>query len=841
MKKISIFLILIGVFLVFRKLFLPGPAVFGDAPYFYKEGLKELVSFPTVWISRGNTMGGINLFLWIYPLMVLYGVLGTFLHLSNDLIIRILFYFPSLIFGFGGVYFFTKYLKFSKTVQFVSIVVYLVNTYYLLLIDGGQVGVVLAYGLFPLILFFLIKVVDKPTLGNFVTVLISSFILSIVDFRIAVVCFLTAFVWKISKLKKLWILILVGACLLGLSSYWVIPILKLAVNGGLAQVSGLQTTSLLNSLLLFSPNWPANEFGKTVAPYFYFVLVPILIFLPLFVFGKKEIIWLTFIFLIFAFLVKGESAPFGFFYSFLVKTEVGSVFRDSTKFFIPLILIAGILIGKTVELVKNKIFAILIFFWILFLVGSAILGKLNGVLGKNTNLADYQKVYQEISKQKGFLRSAWFIEKSPFAYHSEETQALDAKDLVNFRPLAAMNVGTGDRFNFVNNSRYLDWFDLLGIKYLIFNGNPRVSTFSKGDQEDWDRLMNLISKDDRLQKLNIGTDFPVYQNPSIKPHQFFVNKTFLVVGADDIYGKLEKLDKNFSVGNQGFLFAEDGKLDLSNLQATASSSAVIVFNNKNQEDLKMGFLQKNFVSPTAFYKNEWSVFSASQYLDYKFQLLIREIEISDFDYGLGIALSTKKGEKISFKLDVPDDGNYVLAVRKMDEKNQGMHWVFENKSLKKGVFEYVHENKIGIEVLNVVALIPVNGMRVAEQLTQNFLGTFAHLDLNNQEDQVKIKQILENDKWENLENGQATKQGWIIYTDSFNDNWKLQRRGKEDSSLPMFSMVNGFYVDPSWGDVKIIFKGQEYVRWGVYFSVLSFLVIAIVILWISAKNERKDF
>ncbi len=141
-KKISYLILVVVLAFVFRKFLMSGPLVFGDAPYFYKEGLKELVNFPVSWISRGNTFGGPNLFLWIYPVMFLYGVFGTYLHLNNDVILRILFYFPSLIFGFYGVYLLTKQLKLSKTVTFFTTLLYLVNTYFLLLVTGGQVGVV---------------------------------------------------------------------------------------------------------------------------------------------------------------------------------------------------------------------------------------------------------------------------------------------------------------------------------------------------------------------------------------------------------------------------------------------------------------------------------------------------------------------------------------------------------------------------------------------------------------------------------------------------------------------------------------------------------------------------
>ncbi len=379
----------------------------------------------------------------------------------------------------------------------------------------------------------------------------------------------------------------------------------------------------------------------------------------------------------------------------------------------------------------------------------------------------------------------------------------------------------------------------------MFNGNPRVNAMNKSDKEDWDRLINLVSKDDRLKNLNIGTSFPVYENSNIKPHEFFVDKTFVVIGSDDIYQKFHDLDTSFSVGNEGFIFIEDGKFDPANLQNVASTSAILVFNDKSETDLKMSFLQKNFVSVNAAYKKEWSTFAASDYLDYKYQLLIRNIKINDFDYGLGVALSTKAGEKMSFRLNVPVDGDYILAIRKLDEKNQNMTWQFEEKNnLKHGSFDYVYENKEGVEVLNTVALISTEDMRIATQLTKNFLGTFTHFELNNQSDDLKIEKILKTSKWENFDINEIKKAGWIIQTDSYNPNWVIHKGDDYLVSYPMYSMVNSFYVTPEWGKVNIVFKGDEEVKWGIYFSLMSFLVIVVVSLWkvhkrsLSLRNKK---
>src|SRR5262249_51574492 len=152
---------------------------------------------------------------------------------------------------------------------------------------------------------------------------------SIIDFRFLIICFLTAFLLNIRTSKKIFNLFLIAISVLGLSAYWLVPTLNLSMSSTVETgIANLQTASLLNSMFLFSPSWPSNEFGQSISPYFYFAIVPILIFLPLFIKRQRKIIWLTFLFLIFAFLSKGTTPPFGGLYNFVISTKLGSIFRD---------------------------------------------------------------------------------------------------------------------------------------------------------------------------------------------------------------------------------------------------------------------------------------------------------------------------------------------------------------------------------------------------------------------------------------------------------------------------------------------------------------------------------
>jgi hypothetical protein len=240
--------------------------------------------------------------------------------------------------------------------------------------------------------------------------------------------------------------------------------------------------------------------------------------------------------------------------------------------------------------------------------------------------------------------------------------------------------------------------------------------------------------------------------------------------------------------------------------------------------------------------------------------LQNKIDTHEFDYNQGIAFSSKSNEKLKISLKVPQDGDYYLEIRSMNASGSGdlkinfndsnglikrnkaneFEW-YENGpiSLKAGSYSLNLENSGGFQVLNTAALVSIDEMKKADQLTKNFYGYFQHFDLSDQNDKTKFQKLLENNKWENLENGQAIKKGWIIYTDSYNPAWVLHKGQDDLSSFPMYSMINGFYVDPEWGKTEITFKGQDDLKWGIYFSGISLMVIIISVLFIVERKSKR--
>lgn len=822
------FLILLPVLFVFRNIFFGDLPTWGDAPFFYPEGLKELFSEPLTWTVRTVSFGGINTVLWIYPIMFLMGALDKFIFMGSDFIIRVVFYSPSFIFSFVGVYFLTKYLNLSKIAQFFVVLFYLLNTYFILLVDGGQIGVSLAYGFFPLIIFFGKKMMDKTTIFSFSLFLILSFVLTIIDPRVAIVAYLMLFLWQLfENWKKVYYLVFSGIFLIPLNFYWIFPLIRIKTGILSLEVSNLQLSSLLNSLLLYAPHWPNNVFGKVIQPPFYFVLIPILIFGSIFFKKEKRILFFTLLFLVFAFFAKGTTGPFGSFYYFMINLPFGFAFRDSSKFFIPIILLGGILIGETVNVLRQKvkIFPILVYIYLLFLIHPVFLGNLNFILGKRKTDNSFINIYQNLNSDFGYFKTLWFPEKHPLTFEVTKKSAIAARDLVLLQPLAFMNK-SNDIFNYLNNSKYVEWLKVLGIKYIFLPGDARNIYPTKEETKDWQNILSLIDKSQGLKKLDWGLSFPAYEIDNVYPESYLVEKLIGVVGP--------MLDDTIPA-----IYFEDGKFDPDLFDGKNSDSLKIYFNGKNNDDLTMSLLQNYFISSLDNVYSQWASYKKDQYLDAKYELLIRSYDYKDFDYGKGISFSTNKGEKVSFKFKVPEDGKYLLGIRLGTIEEQNLHWLLEDRDLSKGLFEYIYENKSGFELLNVIALIPINEFEAAKRQSDIFIKNYGlitekELTFQDWEEMVLSFERALKYKLEHINKGY-----WFVYSQNYHPLWNLNKGKEYFKPVPVYSMVNGFYIDPKWEeDLYIEFRGQEYFRLGMYVTIIS--IFLLIVIFIVFQHERKN-
>lgn len=893
-KYLIIFLgFVIPYLLVYRSFFSGGALAWGDAPFFYPENLKELFNPPLTWNFKNDNFGAPQYtILWLYLPTYLYGVFNHFLGLGNNLLVRVIFYLPATILAIFGSWLFLGRITQSLLGKFLGVILYSFNTYFLILIDGGQVGVALAYGLFPLVIFSSLKYLKERGIKNYLLVLCPLFLLVNIDLRIAILAIFFLVLWESCQIfilhnwqdffKKLRGLVIILLSVGLASSYWLIPFIfnfpltNLNINQNSDQSRSLIT--LINSLFLFQPHFPLNEFGKILPTPFYFGFLPLLllgnlIFLKK---GDKTPLSFTLVFLIFAFLTKGSGEPFGEAYLFFVKRfPFGLAFRDSSKFFIPLMLSSAAMLSLTITTLENlgkkKFFwvaSILIYFFLLFLIYPAILGNLTGTLGNSVPSNDFDKIYSFLKSNSGFYRTLWFEEVPPLGFKDWQRPAISANILHTDRPFASMINGQYDLFQFVRSPLIGKWWNLLGIKYVFVSGNERKKTLTKEDLENKAELLKFLDNNSGLVKLPLQTFFSAFEISDPKPQIFAQKKIFLVMGGEEIYQQLNRLS-NFALANQGFVFLEDGQSNPGVLEKIQKSDAVLLFAGKSSLDLAMVSLQNKFLSPLSAFRSEWKIRGSNEYLNWKYDLLKGNITSLEFDFGKGMAFSTVPGEKIQFKLNVPQKDKYYLAARFTSKDGDGLKVILSTREeiishqpqgrfnwslvgpfdLEKGEMWVSIKNGASFAMLNTLALVSEKDFEAANQWAAGLISHFKTVQIDSEDDWQTLAPELEInsislssqqiDPTHYQINNLSKEARWLVFSDHFHLGWEIEEK-KDSLHFPFYAMINGFYLKDTPSDVSLIFTPQKPIHTGIILSIVSVILFGLLFLIYSRLWRKKD-
>lgn len=828
-------LIIIPYLTVFKAFFLTGPLIWGDAPYFFPENLNELFLKPMMWDFRNSNFGASQTqVLWLYLPTFLMGLLGK-LGISADIAIRIIFYFPATILAFLGSFLFIKRFVKNNIAASLGSFLYVFNTYFLLLIDGGQIGLALAYGLFPLFLYFINK-------GNFLFSVLFFFFLTNTDLRIALLVLLVYFLINFNKLSKNIIYVILATFLL--DAFWIVPFILNGFSGeGIIQVKNALPANfitLFNSLTIFNPHFPLNEFGKINPIPWYFIFLPLLLFINVIFKNRKDNLVFYVLFLSFVFLISMPFGPLRPVFDFLIDhIPLAYSFRDSTKFFIPLILVASILLAKTLEGVKSNLFSFIVYLYLLILILPALTGNLSGVLAGRKFDENYHKIYQNLVSDKNFYRTIWFPERPPFGFSAKGKEGISAGELYKEIPFAMMISGTYDLFNYLHDEKLSSWFEVLGIKYAFFPEPPRQKNWTEVDLANRKLFLEFI---DSLgfKKLELSTDFPVYEVSKSRDKIYGAKKIFIAVGDAGFY---DKTDFTKIPG----LFVEDGIIIPDELFNLPEGSAILVLHDATIDDLKMAFLQHTFISDKNLVSGHWGKYKASEMLQWRYELLKQGISNFDFGYNKGIYFSSIKNEEMNFKINAPVSNKYYLAARSLsatesagikvkfngreeEVKNIGsrFRWNFIGPvNLSKGDYVINFKNLGGFSAINTIALIDEEkfneGQIKADLLIQRF---------NTQENpEINDKNVFTiNYRQNNLTSytiSDFPHSGWVVFSDHFDKGWELEGSSKP---YPVYSMVNGFYVNQSMPHLNLKYAPQKYVDQGIILSIGSFFTFLVILV-----------
>jgi hypothetical protein len=862
---LGVLVIIITYFFVFRSFFTGEIFAFGDSPNFTVDLIKTYFSIPQIWRARGGPFGAIlpgDLILSL--IMFFYGALSKLFQFDNSLIVKILFLFPATLSALLGSYLLSGIFVKDKISRLISSFLYTFNTYFLLLIDGGQVGVSLGYGFSPFVFWIFLKTFESFSFKKFIISLVLFWILTNIEIRFAIIILITFAIYILikatSEKTKDWsrrIIFLIPLILISLilNSFWLVPIFLNKVN--LPNFfSELGITNLSHTLFLFQPQWPLNEFGHVFQPPFYFSFFPLILFFPIIFKKDKEILILSLSFLIFAFLAKGTTSPLGTIYDFLLRVPFAGAFRDSTKFFLPLVIFASILVGLANQILMEKfkkasfIFPIFLISYLLFLIYPALFGKLTGLLSWQREETEiYQNINKNIAASNDNFRYLFFPARPAYVSETYPAEILDANQLYKARPFATLIEGTYDKFYFLWDPLFPKLLDLTGVKEILFTPDLRKKTYTSKEIEERNQFLEKVSLQSFGKKI---TDylFPAFERENVSPRIFSVKRVALVIGGDDIYRYIFKGSLRFD--QFPIIFAEDGTWPIENLLKIKKDALAVVFYNKEAKDLVYRILaEKNIIDLESLRNSNWG--KAVQTIDWRNEAYKVGLTTHDFDLGKGVVFSNIKGEKANYLFTIKKPGNKKFVLRgigksgkirlSIDGKNISEislretdnfnYFILNEVSLAKGRHTLTIENLDGFSMINFIEYFDDQELKDAQDLAQQLLTTFPIIPMG--------KTFPDNFQKVEFSQDSPTKYqiksfsgNWLIFTETYHSGWKLSK----ESPFPIFSFINGFYIGDFEGSAELYFQPQDLVILGLKITLISSVIIILVLVIVFLKRRK---
>lgn len=570
------------IIFIYKNWFFPGEIIGGDWPFFHQEAINDFSFLPPAWSNaHGNGLGGTIL---VYPLDSYLYFTGWFfsniLHIPWNIVYKFFWFGLFLVSVSYSVWFFFKTFlpKISKLFTIIGIIIYLTNTYILMLVSGGQMGIALAYGITPLVFCKFIQLINSfesvAKLRNLMFLkssLIISLLLSIqllFDIRIvyitllAIACYFFFTLFDLGTRKNLlsklvYVFIIPFGITLLVHAFWIMP-LVIVGNSSIDQLGGAYTTNdavrffsfakMENTISLLHPHWPENIFGKVSFMKPEFLVLPLIAFASLLFVQTKSmkekemnserriVLFFTFLGLIGVFLAKGANDPLGQVYLWLFNTVPGFVmFRDPTKFYLLIILSYSILIPFCLfkfsekRMGREPIILSLFLLFLLFLIKPAWSGDLGGTFKRDSVPNEYIQLKDLLHNDSTFYRTLWLPRQQRFTFVSSVHPSIEAGPLFSATNEAQL-------IRSLQQETTQEYLSNLSVRYLIISYDPYGEIFVEDRKYNQKKRNNLEKNLDKmvwLKKIQDGK-ITIYETKDYKNHFYL----------DDGQGKVNSLMKS---------------------------------------------------------------------------------------------------------------------------------------------------------------------------------------------------------------------------------------------------------------------------------------------------------
>lgn len=437
MRGLQIIVLLIILFL-FRSWFIIGQTLSsGDWPYLFLEQIKEFTFIPS---------GSV---LWLTPYYQITAKLFVeYFGLSWELSEKLFWFWPFLAISIFASYYLTK--------SWIGVLIYTTNTYILMIVGGGQMGVAMSYAFAPFVVGSFISLTKTVTKLKIIIFTLLLSILTMFDARIGfVLLFFLIFYWLFfiivekeksfgQALKHFFLTIVIPyGIIVVLHLYWILPLLHGSFSTDLRNsqsIEGFEFFSFADFSHTFSllhPNYPENIFGKVYFMRPEFLLLPILAFSILLFKRSKpslHLLYFCFLGLLGAFLSKGINPPFGIVNAALFQHIPGmNIVRDPTKYYLLVSLSYSYLIPAVIQEFSRtkKIMmiacAVFIIYWC-FTIRGVLIGPQKGTFLPQPVPRSYLQMKDFLEQEPSFFETLWVPEVQRFGIKTSRHPAISGKE-----------------------------------------------------------------------------------------------------------------------------------------------------------------------------------------------------------------------------------------------------------------------------------------------------------------------------------------------------------------------------------------------------------------------------
>lgn len=523
----------------------------GDFRFFWPASLQDFVTFPTAWDSSLNTGLGVSQLssLWItsyFNFTAAFSKIG----LSWDLIQLFFWILPAILFSFFSSFFlFKKLFRLNILYYFLSGIIYTLNTYFLMILTGGQLGVSLSYSFIPLVFLSFILLLEKPSVKKS---LLSGFVLGLqllfdprITYILLAAIFLYAFFNPRNLSKNLFGFFLPFVTALLLNFFWILPLIVTKNSSfptGYDSILGFKFLSfakLENSIALLHPNWPENIFGKVYFLRPEFLMLPLVAFSSLLFKKNRNILFFSLLSLIGIFLAKGANEPFGFINEFLFQYFPGmKMFRDATKWYILIALGYSILIPFGIANIYNalknfakpvsKLFLSVVVAYLIFLTCFVVFYRVKNIPETKSVPTEYKNLNDFIIKDQSFFRTLWVPQWQRFGFFANNHPAIGRYELFGNESKKTIQA--------INKNK--SFLQELAVKYIIVPYDSQGEIFLKDrkySEKEYQKTAAQIAKIPWLKEVKGFGKIRVFEVPNPAHHFFVINHESKIINQNYKY------------------------------------------------------------------------------------------------------------------------------------------------------------------------------------------------------------------------------------------------------------------------------------------------------------------